>query len=408
MPRLNRTLVDSLAPPISGERVVLDSEVPGFGVRVMPSGLRSYFVRYRVGGGRKARTQRATIGRHPQMTPERARQAARDVLAKARIGNDPVEDKNRRNASSLLSTAVHEWLDGPGLRTRRGRVKSAASYACDRARMINHVIPLLGAVRLCDLGRRHVETLRDAVAEGRTGSGRQRTRPRGIRHVKGGEAVASRTVAGLSTFLGWAVEVGMIERNVALGVHKPVDRQCERFLDEAEIAALWSSFDEWDARRPRAVAILRLLLLTGCRFNEIASLKWAEADLAFSMLRLPRTKTGSRTIFLSAAAVELLRRLPREVGSEWVFPATRGSGSYKGVRKVWPAILRAARLEGVRIHDLRHTFASTAVGRGVSLEVLSKLLGHREIRTTARYAHLADAAVRQATETVSEVVQGSA
>lgn len=406
MPRLNRALIDSLDPPKSGERVVLDTDVPGFGIRVMASGTRSYFVRYRVGGGRQARTQRATIGRHPGITPEKARQKARDILARARIGDDPAEEKVRREASPRLSEAVSDWLDGPGKRTRRGRLKSAVSYASDQGWMRNHVLPLLGNVRLRDLSRKHVERLRDSIAEGRTSSRPQRTGPRGVRHVRGGEGAAARTVACLSTFLGWAVEVGMVERNAALGVHKQPDRQCERFLDAHEIATLWATLADRNERSPKAVGILRLLLLTGCRYGEIATLNWSEVDLGGSVLRLPRTKTGSRVIYLSEAAVDVLRCLPRQANSEWVFPASRGSGSYKGVPKAWRQILAASGLQHVRIHDLRHTFASTAIAKGVSLEIVAKLLGHREIRTTARYAHLADDAVRLGADKVGGAVTG--
>lgn len=404
IPRLNRTLVDGLEKPGSGELIVMDSEVPSFGVRVMPSGTRSYFVRYRVGGGRAAPLRRETLGRHPIITPEKARQQARTILARARLGDDPAAMKARVRGSLTVANLVAEWTAGPGQRTRKGRVKSLASFASDKARLEHHVVPTLGKIRICDLSRAHIEQLRDAVALGRTAKPRTKTKPRGFRHVRGGEGVAARTVACFSTVLGYAVERGYLERNPALGVHKAQEKHCERFLSAAELKALGSAFDALQRHHPQAIAILRLLLLTGCRSNEIAGLTWDEVDLNSAVLRLRATKTGARVVHLSNAAVRVLASVPRKASTSFVFPATRGQGHYKGTPKVWRRVLTKAGLAHLRIHDLRHTFASTGLANGASLEVIAKLLGHREIRTTARYAHLADDHVRGALERISVAI----
>lgn len=407
MPRLNRTFVENMTAPTKGEKVAMDSDVPGFGVRVMATGARSYFVRYRILGGRSAPVRRATLGRHPLMTPEKARQLARDVLADARKGLDPMAEKKKQRASVTVQELITEWIEGAGARTRKGRVKSAASFACDKSRLTHHVAPIIGRVKLCDLSRGHIEQVRDAVASGKTARPREKTKARGYRHIKGGEGAAGRAVACLSSVLGYAIERSYITHNPATGVHSATERRCERFLSLAEIGSLKAALDNHLADHPNAVRILNLLLLTGCRFNEIAKLTWAEVDLGAGFINLKSSKTGERVVYLSSAAVAALEKVPRKEGSTFVFPATRGDGNYQGTPKVWRAILLTAKLSKVRIHDLRHTFASTALADGYSLEVIAKLLGHSEVRTTARYSHFADHAIREAANRVGVVVGGA-
>lgn len=407
MPRLNRTLVEALTPPPRGELVVMDTEVPSFGVRVMPSGVRSYFVRYRIGGGRTAPLRRETLGRHPVMTPEKARSAARDILAQARLGDDPTKEKMRRRMSLTVAELVDEWLAGPGKRTRKGRTKSEASFASDKGRLRHHVVPTIGRVKLCDLARSHVEQVRDAVAAGKTAQPRTRTKSRGVCHVRGGEGVAARTVAGLSTVLGYAVERGYLTANPALGVHKPREKRCERFLSPDEIERLRKALDEVKVVHPKAARILLLLMLTGCRFNEIARLTWDEVNVDAGLIRLRDSKTGARIVYLSDAAKAVCREVEVVEGAPFVFPSGDGRSHYQGTPRVWRTVLSNAGLKGVRIHDLRHTFASTALAHGASLEMIAKLLGHSELRTTARYAHLADEAVREAANKVGKAVSGA-
>lgn len=401
---MNRTLVEGLCPLGNGELVVIDSEVPSFGVRVLPSGVKSYFVRYRVWGGRAARSRRESLGLHPVMTPDKARKAARDLLAMARRGDDPTAEKTRRQGSLTIAQLVAEWVGGPGKRTRKGRPKSAESFACDKARLEQHVVPSIGRIRLCDLDRSHVELMRDAVASGKTAKPRKRTKARGYSHVRGGETAATRTVATLSTLLGYAVEREYITKNPALGVQKPQETRCERFLSPREILALQTTLEYAEGAQPKAVSILRLLLLTGCRYNEIAQLRWSEVDLHTETITLQKGKNGPRNVYISRAASDVLRKIAMVPDRTFVFPATKGDAHYQGTRKIWQALRRDVGLEDVRIHDLRHTFASTALATGASLEEIAKLLGHAEIRTTARYAHLANSAVRAAANRVGEAV----
>ncbi len=404
MPRLNRTLIEKLEPPATGELTVMDSEVPNFGVRVLASGVKSFFVRYRVGGGRGVTPKRKSLGLHPTMTPEKARQTAKDYLAEARLGKDPAADIVRRRASLTVAELVNEWVAGPGKRTRKGRPKSARSFLSDKARLEHHVVPTIGGVKLCDLNRIHVERVRDAVAAGKTARDKVQTKPRGFSHVRGGEGVATRTVAAFSTVLGYAAERGYLPGNPALGVHKPKERRCERFLSTDEIKSLTTALEQERSVHPQAVHILRLLLLTGCRYSEIAGLRWDEVNLPAATIMLKDSKTGSRPVYLSSSAVSELRSVRRIEGSPFVFPSAHGDTSYQGTPKVWRKVCLTAGIGPVRIHDLRHTFASTALAEGAPLEAIAKLLGHKELRTTARYAHLTSDVVRRAADAVGQVV----
>jgi integrase len=404
MPRLNRTFVENMVPPVKGETVIMDSDVKGFGVRMMPSGACSYFARYRILGGRSAPIRRATLGKHPVMTPEKARQLAKDILADARKGIDPMAEKKKHLASITVQELITAFIEGPGARTRKGRIKSAASFACDKSRLLHHVTPVIGKVKLCDLNRGHIEKMRNAVASGETARPREKTKARGYRSIRGGEGAAGRAVACLSSVLGYAIECGYITHNPAKGVQSAPSRRCERFLSVAEIGTLKAALSKHKADRPQAVGILNLLLLTGCRLNEIASLTWAEVDLQAGFINLKTSKTGERVVYLSSPALDALAKTPRKDGSAFVFPAIRGDGHHQGTQKAWQAIRATAKLEDVRIHDLRHTYASTALAGGTSLEVIAKLLGHSEVRTTARYAHFADHAVREAANRVGAVV----
>jgi integrase len=195
--------------------------------------------------------------------------------------------------------------------------------------------------------------------------------------------------------LQFAVGRKLIPANPAKGVPLLKGEKKERFLSETEVTRLANAVSGMEAQRKlsaTAASAIRLLMLTGCRKSEILSLRWEWVDLERGCLRLPDSKTGAKVVPLAASAMELLSELPRN--SEYVLPAAKGAGHYTGLQKDWERVRDRAELRGLRLHDLRHSFASFAVADGNTLFMVGKVLGHKQARTTEVYAHLADDPLR--------------
>jgi integrase len=222
----------------------------------------------------------------------------------------------------------------------------------------------------------------------------------------GGTGTAARTIATLSSVFSYAMDEEWIDKNPCRGVKVRPDQKCERFLSEAEAGRLGEVLKEWDTdgAAKTAVPIIRLLSLTGARRSEITNLKWLDFDQGF--LRLGDSKTGHSIRPLSSMALNVLKALPRE-HPKWVFPSATGDTPFQGIGKLWRKIRKDADLEDVRLHDLRHSFASFGAANGLSLPMIGALLGHRNYSTTQRYAHLTNHAAREAADGIAEVVGGA-
>ena len=397
MPRLTKRVVDALRPgPTASDLVHWDSELPGFGVRVKTSGVVSYLIQYR---NRQGRSRRMTLGRHGVLTPDEARQEARQALADVAKGADPAETRNEARKDPTIRELCDLYLsEGPAAKP----AKKASSWAADASNIRRHIIPLLGRKHLHGLARADVERFQRDVSEGKTAVD-EKTGPHGRAIVEGGRGVAARTTAVLSAILAFGVERRLRADNPARGVKLNKGRKIERFLSTAELARLGEALAEADspAGNPTMIAAIRLLLLTGCRKNEVLGLRWDWVDLEGRSLRLPDSKTGAKTVPLGAPALEILAGLPRRQGCPWVLPAARGNGHLVGLPRTWRKIAKSAGLQDVRLHDLRHGFASVAVAAGSSLYILGKVLGHTQARTTEKYAHLDADPVRAVADSTS-------
>jgi len=384
MSKLSKRAIDGLRPDPNGRDVFLwDSAMPGFGVRMKSSGVVSYLVQYR---NRAGRSRRLTLGRHGVLTPEEARREARDALASASRGGDPADAKqDARNDLTIRELCDLYLAEGPAAKP----TKKASSWATDGSNIHRHVIPLLGRKHLQALTRADVERFQRDVTEGKTAKD-EKTGPRGRAIVEGGPGTAARATAVLGAVLAFAVSRRLRPDNPARGVKLNKGRKVERFLTAAELARL----GEVLAERERAgtnsamVAAVRLLLLTGCRKSEILGLQWDWVDEERGVLRLPDSKTGAKVVPLGAPALEILSKLPRKKDCSWALPAAKGEGHLVGLPRFWKSVAAEAGLKSVRLHDLRHGFASVAVADGSSLYILGKVLGHTQARTTEKYAHL--------------------
>jgi len=398
MPARRQRLTQRLASqtrPAAGDLYLWDSEAVGFGLKVTPAGARSFVLQYRQDG----RSRRYAIGRlGSPWTVEAARERARVLLGEIAQGLDPQDAKLGARREPTVAELCELFL-AEGMITRK-----PSSIASARSVLLNHVIPMVGRKKLSELSRADIERLLAQVAAGAT-----RRRYRGVRkragtvRVRGGKGAATSAVVALSGALSFAVRRDLIAHNVALGVRKFPSRRIERFLSAAELARLGEALAAAHALGlvcPYRIAAIRLLILTGCRRGEILSLKRSYVDTAHSCLRLPDSKTGAKVVHVGQAALAVIAACEEIPGNPYLLPGRGGEGHICDLQSTWEEIRAAAGLCDVRLHDLRHSFASLGAAAGDSLLVIGALLGHRSTTSTERYAHLADQPVKGAAERI--------
>jgi len=395
--KITKRAVDS-SGPIAATYLVRDTEVKGFVLVVTPAGAKSYAVDYRVGSGRGSPKRRLTIGKHGSpWTPDMARVEAKRLLAEVAAGRDPAMARQADRKALTFNGLIDLYLaEGVGH-------KKPSTLKADRGRIEHHLRPLLGKLRADHIVRADVERMRNAVTAGKTAQkiGDGEKRPSGS-IAMGGKGVAAQCVTLVGAIFAFATERGLCADNPARGVKKAPVRKVERFLSEAEIARLAAALDSEEERtgNPYPSAAIKLLLLTGCRRGEIVNLCWEHVDFERECLRLPDSKTGAKVVYLNAPARALLQRLPRMADNARVIPGVKAKSASAAIDNVWPGIREAAGLADVRLHDLRHSFASVGAAGGLSLPIIGALLGHKHATTTARYAHLSADPLRAANDAV--------
>jgi integrase len=343
-----------------GDRIVFDSQVPGLGLRVTPTGTRIFVAQARVGG----RKRRITVGFAADMTLAQARTEALHTLAALRRGVDPVQERKARAGGGTTIAGLSErWM----AEFVRPKLKPRTAFDYERL-LAKHILPALGSLTVDSLSHEDVERLH--VAMGKT--------PRR----------ANYTIATVRALLNFAIKRGLrpAASNPARGVKMYRERARERFLSEAEIGAAAEAISQAEGEGkigPFGAAGLRLALFTGARSGEVTAIQWDHIDWQRRLVRLPDSKANEpRTIHLSDAALEVLKTVPR-VGPFVIAGATPGE-PYKNLSRAWIVARAYAGLDDVRLHDLRHSYASLAAGRGVPLQMIGKLLGHKVVATTQR------------------------
>jgi integrase len=407
MSKLTKAVAESALPRAS-RYTLWDDALPGFGLRVEPSGTRSWIVKYRAeGGGRTAPQRLISLGRYPLVSAQEARSHANKILAAASLGQDPAAKLTAKRQELRIAQLV-DLYEAEGLFVQRGaRIGTPMKPMTARytmARLRHHVVPLLGTRRVTEINEGDIESFARAVANGKTAKD-EKVGPRTRIIVKGGEGAARKVVRDLSALFAFAMRRRIVSANpVASASVRKTDNRRERFLSMEEVRRLGAALDDLDAMgtNPKATNIARLWVLSGCRRDEIAALRWSEVDFKRGLLRFDDSKTGRNVRPLGGAAVALLTALYAvRAGDNYVFPAERGEGFYQGTKKVWPKAVRIAGLPGVTPHVLRHTLGSAAASAGEALLMVGALLGHSNARSTAIYAHIAYDPARLAADRIT-------
>ena len=402
MPKLTKRVVDTLAPtPGASETFAWDSQLKGFGVRLMPSGTGSYILKYRNHEGRQRKLALARIG---SITPEEARAIALQRLAEVNRGDDPSADRKAVRKAITMAELCDLYLEDAA-----DRIK-ASTLAMDRSRITVHVKPLIGSRKVVGLTSEDLEQLQAEIAAGKTAT------PRNGRGgaTTGGKGVASRTLGMVGTILEFARRKKIIKDNPARGIQRLPEGKQTRFLNEAEISRLGAALSDYESSgtNPVGIAVIRFLLLTGCRRMEALSLPLAWVDHGARCIRFEDSKGISakdvgRRVELRAIgkpALSLVATLQRLGDSPWAFPSGRGGGHQVGIPVLLAQVCRAAQLTGVTVHVLRHTFAAVAAGMGFSELTIAGLLGHKVAGVTARYAHVPDSSLVAAADEIAEQI----
>ena len=359
------------------EEFYWDRDLPGFGIRVYPSGSKVYLVQAQGPGGRR----RLTVGRHGTISADEARRRGAAILTRIRAGESAEPDPG---AGPTVAELAERYL------------REHVAVYCKPATISGYtqiigkrILPALGPLALQEVERRHVAELHYKL----------RKTP----------VAANDAVGALSRMFNRAEAWGLVPAggNPCRSIKKYRTRKLERFLTEDEFRRLGATLDEMEQeeRIPvHAAAALRLLMLTGCRCGEIVGLRWEDVDLERNEIRLRESKTGPRTVSLSPGAARVLAATPRTHNNPWVIAGREPGSRLPHIHYYWYLVRKRAGLDDLRIHDLRHSFASRALALGEPLPMIGKLLGHSKIQTTARYAHLAMDSVREAAVTVSDSI----
>ncbi len=369
--------------PSDKDQIIWDTEVPGFGCKVTPKGRRSYFLYYRTRDGQQ---RRPAIGQHGALKPEAARAIAKQWAAEVANGSDPSLAKKTDRTSPTVRDLCDRYIEEHA-ETR----KKATSIYNDKRIIKAHILPAIGSRKAASVARPDISSIHHSL----------RATP----------YEANRMLALTSKMFSLAERWGIRPDNTnpAKNIDRFPEKKRERYLCEAELRELWEVLGDHETRKiasDGAIAAIKLLILTGRRLSEILALKWEWIDFANKVMSFPDTKNGALTVAISEATASVLAELGRSRGTNpFVIKGRRADKPLVNIQKPWRAIRSRAGLEDVRIHDLRHTYASIGAGLGISLPMLGRLLGHTQQATTSRYAHLAQHPVQVAAETIGAAIE---
>jgi integrase len=386
MPKLTKRFIDAIVPDPKKTLKFWDDEIRRFGVIVLPSGRRTYVIEYRNANHVQKRVK---IGVHGHLAPEEARILAKRQLSKVAYGEDLAHTtKQIRNLPTFADLGA-DYIERHAVRKREKSLQE------DQRLLKSHILPALGSLKVTAITRRDIEDLHKYLGK----------KP----------YQANRALALVSKMFSLSISWGWCKDNPVIGIQKYQEEKRDRWLSEEETQRLWAVLDKHSQNL--TAYIFKFLLLTGARKGEAMQATWNQFDMEKGIWTKPSHLTKQKKteyLPLSSKALSVLQEIKKINGqmnaqmkskpSAYVFPGRVNGQPIKEVKSFWKTVLKEAKLENVRIHDLRHTHASYLVSKGLSLSIVGKLLGHTQASTTQRYAHIADEPLRQATELFSDQI----
>jgi integrase len=401
--RITKRSVDALDPPTSGQLFLWDTDIKGFGVRAGATGTKSFVIQYANADGR---IRRSKIGRYGVLTVDQARELAKIRLGQVATGRDPAEEVREARKSITVGELCDWYLTearAGRILGRRMRPIKTSSLDMDDSRIRTHIKPLLGRRPARGLTVADVETMQSDIAMGKTA--RARVSGRGGR-AAGGSGVAARCVGTLQAMLAHAKHKGLIPEHPTQGARKLAGVKRTRRLSRDEIHLLGKAMAlaEHNGENSTALAVLRVLILTGFRREEAQAMQRAWVNGPDGYVAFPDTKSGAQLRVIGSSALKVIAAQPEVVGNPHVFPSTIGDGPYTAVSACLARLCRMAKIEGVTAHTLRHTFGSMAGELGFSELTIRAMLGHASQNVTQDYVHI-DEAVTLAVERTSGEIE---
>ncbi len=381
MTQLTKRAIETVKPSAK-DTILWDRELRGFGCKVTPRGKRTYFLYYRTKDGQQ---RRPSIGIHGAITCAQARETARAWLAEVATGGDPSATRKAKKKAPTIADLAERYMAEHAPR------KKSRSAENDERLWRLHILPALGKKKVVAVTRENVARLHGAMRSNPVNANRT--------------ASLLSKAFNLAEIWGWRPDGS----NPCRHVQKFPEKSRERYLTPDELRRLGGVLAEvkreaWDT--PSIVPLIRLLILTGCRLREIMTARWEWVDLEARTLRLPESKTGEKGFLLTAAVIAVLSKIERVDGNPYIIAGKMKGGHLVNPTKPWHRIRARADLPNLRLHDLRHTFASAGAGSGLSLPIIGALLHHTQASTTDRYLHLYDDPLRRAAETTASTLDG--
>ena len=398
--KLNEKALRDAEPKSGVSYQIFDTDVIGFSARVQASGARTFTIDYRHAG----RQRRMTIGRWPEWSVTAARERAKELRRAIDEGQDPLAVREDFRETPRINDMIDRYI-------REHLPKLAKTNAGDQVSMLKKMLePTWGNKLVTEVTKSDVARFLDFVAEGRPRPSKEKpnNRARKLQGHKPTPIRANRMGEVLRKMFTLAVEWEWRADNPAQGFHRRIEQARDRFLGPEELTRIAVVLDS--AEDQRAASIIRMCMLTGARVGEVRTARFEQFNLDYAIWSKPAATTKQRKVHRvpisqDVAAIVRLRQQAVPRGNPWLFPGETVGQPVREIRRFWSRIQRDAELPDVRIHDLRHTFASLLVSGGASLEMIGKLLGHSQMQTTQRYAHLMDSPLRAGVDTVASLLR---